>query len=84
MVKELKTLEISIWKDQIQEKETICIGWLMGTHPKVVNPGDLIKSIKDFSFVENAKEKGQDNPLKLLDIEIRMQLIRIQSNEKLD
>ena len=44
----------------------------MGTHPKVVNPSNLIKSIKYFSFKENSKEKGEGNPLKkLLDIETR-------------
>ena len=58
----------------------------MGTHHKVINPVDLIVSIEEFSFKPNKIETEikLNNLLKLLDIELRMQLIRITPNQQLD
>ena len=66
---------------KIQQKQTICIGWLMGTHPKSVNAGDLEEQIKSFKFQEEL-----DNNLKNpeFDIELRMQAIRINKDENID
>ena len=55
----------------------------MGTHPKVINPKDMISSIRNFAFPEHILG-GKDNPLQKLDIELRMQVIRVVPKEELD
>ena len=65
---------------KIQQKQTVCIGWLMGTHPKSVNLIDLEEQIKVFKF-----QNEIDNNLKTpnLEIELRKQAIQINKEEKI-
>jgi len=39
--------------DKLQEKETLCIGWWMRSHPKAVNAPDLELALKKFRFPED-------------------------------
>ena len=52
----LKDNKILLNKDRLQSRNTICIGWLMGTHPKSVNARDLEDIIKNFSFPDDDQQ----------------------------
>ena len=52
----LKEEQIYLNVDRLQSRNTICIGWLMGSHPKAVNSRDLEEVIKKFQFPEEAED----------------------------
>ena len=54
----------------------------MGSHPKAVNPKDMISAIKKFAFPEQVMTNKF--PLQNMDIELRMQLIRVAPKEEID
>ena len=54
----------------------------MGTHPKAINPKDMISAIKKFAFPEQVI--GKKFPLQNMDMELRMQLIRVAPKEEID
>ena len=43
--------------DQLQAHNTICIVWLMGSHPKAINPRDMEEIVKKIQFLEQAEAK---------------------------
>ena len=76
----LMTHGIHVNADKMQVKETLCLGWLMGSHPKAVNAADLELAIKKFRFPEDFTGK----PMIEYDVEIRVQAIRISRAEEIN
>ena len=71
-------IHISI--DKFQARETLCLGWLMGSHPKSVNHKDLEIAMKNFRFTVDFT----GTMIVPFGVECRAQVIRITKSEALD
>ena len=75
----LKDNEIFLNKDGLQSRNTICIGWLMGTHLKSINARDLEEIIKHFSFPDE-DEQGHHQ----IECEVQSQAVHIHKGKTID